>query len=77
VQNYRFFGGVGINASMARVIGEIMLDPRGVTTDEKKKGVVRKVIDAIKDANALIQIVRSGAEVTSALPFDEILKING
>jgi hypothetical protein len=77
VQNYRFFGGVGIKASMARVIGEIMLDPRGVTTDEKKKGVVRKVIDAIKDANALIQIFRSGGEVASALSFDEILKING
>jgi hypothetical protein len=77
VQNYRFFGGVGIKASMARVIGELMLDRRGVTTDEQKKSVVRKIIDAIKDANALIQILRSGTEVANALPLDEILRING
>jgi len=77
VQNYRFFGAVGIKASMARVLGEILLDPREATTDEKKKGLIRKVVDTIKDANALIKIVRTGGEVAEALPFDEILKLNG
>lgn len=77
VQNYRFFGASGIKASMARVLGEIMLDPREATTDEKKKGLFRKVIETIKDANTLIKFVRNGVEVSNSLPLDEMLKLNG
>jgi hypothetical protein len=77
VQNYRFFGAAGIKSAMARVVGEILLDPRGSTTNEKKKGLVRKVIETIKDANALIKFVRHGAEAMDALPLDDIFRING
>ena len=77
VQNYRFFGALGIQSSMAKVIGEILLDPREATTDKKKKGILRNVIDTVKDANALIRFTRSGIEASEALPIDELMKLNG
>ncbi len=77
VQNYRFFGAVGIQTAMARVIGEVFLDPRGATTDEKKQSLVRKVFDTIKDANTLISFVRNGVHAIKALPLDAISKLMG
>lgn len=73
--NYRFFGSTGVRASLARVTGEIILDPREGTTDEKRKGFLKKTIATIKDINSVLVFVRNGSKVVNRLAVPEWLQL--
>lgn len=75
IQNYRFFGSTGVRASLARVTGEIILDPREGTTDEKRKGFLKKTIATIKDINSVLVFVRNGSKVVNRLAVPEWLQL--
>lgn len=78
IQNYRFFGSIGVKSSLSTVIGEIILDPRDAEKDETKKGLMRKTIDMMKDINSLLVFYRNGKLVAGSLTvMAEALKLNG
>lgn len=76
IQNYKFFGAAGMRGAMAKVIGEMILDPRDVQKDPAKKSFFRKAIDTLKDINAVITFTRAGVEVSKTLHVDKILQLH-
>lgn len=77
IQNYRFFGSVGMKASLARVLGEILLDPSKTTRDEEKTGLLKKVLSKIKDINAILVFIRNGVEIRNTLDWPDKFMLGG
>ena len=77
IQNYRFFGSIGLRASLSRVVGEILLDPREATKDEKKKGFISKTLNTIKDINTVLVFFRNGSQVVNQIDIPSLLNLPG
>lgn len=76
VSNYQIFGAVGMRAAMARVIGELILDPPNTGQSAEKKGLLQRTLNLIKDVNQVVTFFRHGHAVVKELKIDELLKLN-
>lgn len=77
IKNYRFFGAVGIRTTLARAMGEIILDPHAGANMPAKKNFLTRALDSIKNINALITFYRNGVEVANTLQGVDIHKLMG
>lgn len=77
IQNYRFFGSVGLRASLSRVVGEIFLDQREADKNEKKKGFILKTLSAMKDINTVLVFFRNGLRVANQIDITNLLNLPG